>query len=739
MTRDVTVAIPVLNGAEYLDQVLATVHAQVVEGQVEVLVVDSGSTDGSLEIARNHGARVHEIAKSEFSHGGTRNLMMRLAQAEYVAFLTQDATPAHNEWLAALLEGFEQADDVAAVFGPHIAREDASHVIKAEMERHFANWGDGRRIHVQRLDRSPEGLAAYRAEPGWFTFLSSVNFCLAKSAWEQIPFRDVPYAEDQLLGRELIEAGFAKVFNPRAAVLHSHHYPPRRFLQRYFDEYRGLREVLDHREPVGPRHFVRSVRYLTNADSEWLRRNGVGRASRTRALLYSRRHHSARLVGATLGSRAGRLPAWLRKRLSLEGRATFTRCEVPKSPLLATGDKVEVSADWPWEFVRRSYPPRPIAVTRHGRRPPGPLTLAWVVPPWGIGSGGHAVIFRLIADLERRGHRCAIFVFDPLQQNPHQGHMLREQICEHFTPIEAQVFRGVDDFDSADVAIATNWWTAYPVRDLPGCREKVYFVQDHEPQFVPTSAETLWAEETYRMGYRAIAYTPWLAGLLRDRYGLEVEEIACGTDIETYMYGGSEEREPGLIVVYARRETARRAVELAFAGLASLFERRTGQRVVFYGSSLPITAPFPAENIGVVSPRKLAALYRQASVGVVLSMTNLSLVTQEMMASGLPIIELDGENVTSVLGQSGELAMLAEPRPDAIAEALATVLDDPSASAAMSSRASAFVQSRTWERAGGELEQALWGFLANPRTAPEPDRAPDAETLVELASGPEPV
>ena len=84
------------------------------------------------------------------------------------------------------------------------------------MERHFANWGAGVSIDVQRLDRSPKGLAEYRAEPGKLTFLSSVNFMLAREAWERVPFRPVPYAEDQLLGRELIEAGYAKVFQPEA-------------------------------------------------------------------------------------------------------------------------------------------------------------------------------------------------------------------------------------------------------------------------------------------------------------------------------------------------------------------------------------------------------------------------------------------------------------------------------------------------------------------------------------------
>ena len=114
------------------------------------------------------------------------------------------------------------------------------------------------------------------------------------------------------------------------------------------------------------------------------------------------------------------------------------------------------------------------------------------------------------------------------------------------------------------------------MRDLPGCGEKVYLVQDDEPQFYATSAESIWAEETYRMGYRCIAYTPWMAEILDERYGLESRWFECGTDLDVYRFAGEEEREPGLIAVYARRETERRAVDLALAGLMELFERRPG-------------------------------------------------------------------------------------------------------------------------------------------------------------------
>ena len=80
-------------------------------------MADSGSTDGSRELAspRRGGDR---RPAGEFSHGGTRNLLVERASGAHVAFLTQDAVPADERWLARLLEGFELADDVGLVFGP---------------------------------------------------------------------------------------------------------------------------------------------------------------------------------------------------------------------------------------------------------------------------------------------------------------------------------------------------------------------------------------------------------------------------------------------------------------------------------------------------------------------------------------------------------------------------------------------------------------------------------------------
>jgi glycosyltransferase involved in cell wall biosynthesis len=707
----ITVAIPVLNGARYLNEVLAAVRAQKVDRDVEILIFDSGSNDGSQDIARRHGAVLREIPRQEFSHGGTRNRMMEAASGDHVAFLTQDATPAHEGWLAALLEGFRQADDVAAVFGPHEPRSDASHMIKAEMARHFASWGNGgKEIDVQRLDRSPQGIAAYREFPGQLTFLSDVNCALARWAWERIPYREVPYAEDQLLGRELIEAGFAKAFHPEARVLHSHDYPPLDFFRRYFDEFRSLREVLGFKQPWGPKRSLWDVRGLVGADKRWLEEHGVRGSALRGPLLVSGRHHALRTAGAVIGTRADRVPSGLRRRLSLERRSDFAPYELPASLLDVGADTFD--PNWPWEFVRRAYPQRPLNLEPHSGRSDGPLTVAWVVPRWGIGSGGHTTIFRLVRELERRGHRCAIYLFDPDHIEGRAGGELRREIREHFVDIDAHVFRDLSAWTGADVAIATGWRTAYPLRDLPGCKTKVYLVQDDESQFYATSSQSIWAEDSYRMGYRCMAYTPWMANLLRDRWGVEARYFECGTDIDVYRFAGEEGREPGLIAVYARQETERRAVELALAGLGNLFERRPGVRVRLFGSSTGVRAPFPCEDLGVVPPRELAALYRRASVGVVFSLTTHSLVAHEMMAAGLPLVELEGDSVSSALGHSGELVELAARTPDAIADAVERLLDEREDAAAMARRAHEFVSERTWERAGDQLEGALRAFLA---------------------------
>ena len=318
---DVSVAIPVRDGGALFAEVLGALSSQTIEH--ELVVCDSGSRDGSRELARAHGARVLEIAPVRFSHGGTRNLLMDAAAGAHVALLTQDSVPADERWLERLLGGFALAGDVALVYGPYRPRPQASPAVRLELESWFGSLSPDGVAQVERLDEHERSELPAIELIGRRGFFTDANACLARAAWQRVPFREVPYAEDRVLAIDMLRAGYAKAFVPQAAVLHSHSYTPTQQLRRCFDEWRGLREIYGWREPASPGHLLSRLRgALGNARAELVgERAPLVRRARTLANVGA--HELVCLRGALLGSRADRLPARVRRLISLEGQASF--------------------------------------------------------------------------------------------------------------------------------------------------------------------------------------------------------------------------------------------------------------------------------------------------------------------------------------------------------------------------------------------------------------------------------
>jgi rhamnosyltransferase len=294
----ISVVIPVKNGGADLPRCLAAIAAQEVDEEIEVVVVDSGSTDGSPRRARAAGAMVHEIPPEEFGHGRTRNLGVELARGEAIVFTSQDAVAVDVDWLARLVAAARSGPDVAGAYGRQLPHPDAR-----PPERFFLDFLYGADARVQHPD--PDAELTFET-----TLFSNVNAAIPRAVLERYPFRDdLTMSEDQEWSRRVLRDGFSLVYEPLAAVRHSHAYTVRSAFRRFFDS--GVSAEHAYVDGDESRAALRraGIRYARE-ELSWLWRTG-----RRRWIPYTAVYELGKFAGLQLGLRHQRLPRWLVRRL----------------------------------------------------------------------------------------------------------------------------------------------------------------------------------------------------------------------------------------------------------------------------------------------------------------------------------------------------------------------------------------------------------------------------------------
>lgn len=238
-----TVFIPTYYGEEYLSNLLEMVFNQKVPYDYEVLIYDTSSTDDTPKIidkyAKKHSnLRFKTITKEEYGHGKTRHDAAFDAKGEIVVYLSQDAIPAHDRWLYEMVKPFELNNRVAGVLGKQDPRPDAFPLLKNEIKAVFGNFGPDLGVTFFYKDYFIEGQASY----DYISFYSDVNSAARRSILTgDVPYQPVSYAEDQLFGRDIINAGYIKAYAPRGNVVHSNDIRLCDYKARMFDETTGMR------------------------------------------------------------------------------------------------------------------------------------------------------------------------------------------------------------------------------------------------------------------------------------------------------------------------------------------------------------------------------------------------------------------------------------------------------------------------------------------------------------------
>jgi glycosyltransferase involved in cell wall biosynthesis len=151
-------------------------------------------------------------------------------------------------------------------------------------------------------------------------------------------------------------------------------------------------------------------------------------------------------------------------------------------------------------------------------------------------------------------------------------------------------------------------------------------------------------------------------------------------------------------------------VPLGLLALSELARRRPPVEIALFGSHRPLPAPFRTTDLGLLDPANLADLYARATVGMAFSLTNPSLIPLEMMACGLPCVELATEPVLATFGTDGPLR-LADPDPIQVCDAVLELLDDPARRERMGADGLALMRQRSWSAAADQVEAGLRAAL----------------------------
>lgn len=253
--RLVSIIIPTLNEAENLRQLIPAIRRQETTFDVEVLVIDSGSTDATLEVCEEFGVRTAQIPKGTFNHGQTRQDAAALTAGEFLVFTVGDALPADEHWMQRLVEPLLESEQVAGCYGMQVAPDEPLvNPLEKEisLEQGIANeLAKGPHAEQDSSGRTYKRVAeGYRFqdllpfEKRRLASFDNCDSCVRRGVLlDEVPFDPARFGEDYQWAAQVLERGYTVVFEPRAKVFHYHRQGFRYFFNRMWLDQKIVLEV----------------------------------------------------------------------------------------------------------------------------------------------------------------------------------------------------------------------------------------------------------------------------------------------------------------------------------------------------------------------------------------------------------------------------------------------------------------------------------------------------------------
>ncbi len=337
------------------------------------------------------------------------------------------------------------------------------------------------------------------------------------------------------------------------------------------------------------------------------------------------------------------------------------------------------------------------------------VNIALLAPAPIRGSGGVARIYNFASVLNQNGFAAEIYVSDRLDKS---GTNLCDDAREYYGVKGVHIVAGCNLQKPYDLIIATQWETAKIVRDMPA-KLRAYFIQDFEACFNPVGDGTIFAENSYLYGLQTITYGRWLALKLYSEFGNSPYYCNFSTDPRvfrvTHKIKDRLHKPPAICFIY-QHDKPRRCPQLGIEALGIVKNIRPDAQLYFVGSAESPNLWYDYSNMGLLNTEQLNEVYNRCHVGLCLSSSNPSCNAFDMMAAGLPSVDLYRDNNLFDVPAGGVL--LAHQTPESLAEAVLSLVSNPEKLVEMSDFGVSHMEKKSVDSEGREFLLAIESILS---------------------------
>jgi rhamnosyltransferase len=224
---DISIVLKTRNEEKYIEKNLDMIFSQKIAKEFEVIVIDSGSVDKTLQIANSFNVRIYEISPKDFTYGKTQNLGFELSRGKIGVSLTAHVIPTSIYWLNNLTKPLFEDERIAGVFGRQVSRSDCN-----PLEERLLLKGFGK---AKRYYKNPDTV-----------FFSNSNSAIRLDIWKYFRFNEeLPYAEDLDWGKRILSTnrGLKILYEPSAEAYHTDNDPVEKIYIREKKEWTAKRMI----------------------------------------------------------------------------------------------------------------------------------------------------------------------------------------------------------------------------------------------------------------------------------------------------------------------------------------------------------------------------------------------------------------------------------------------------------------------------------------------------------------